>query len=43
MNKYLKQYDFQETKEIKYPTKAIEQMIRVLLDGTLRDHHHIVL
>ncbi len=24
MNKYLKQYDFQETKEIKYPTKAIE-------------------
>ena len=43
MIKYLKKYDFQETKENKYPTKAIQHLIKVLLDGTLRDHHHIVL
>ena len=43
MIKYLKKYDFQETKENKYPTKAIQHLIKVLLDPTLRDHHHIVL
>lgn len=43
MAKYLKQYGFVETKENKYSTKAIEQLISVLLDPTLRDHHHIVL
>ena len=43
MIKYLKKYDFQETKENKYPTKAIQHLVKVLLDLTLRDHHHIVL
>lgn len=43
MIKYLKKYDFQEKKENKYPTKAIQHLVKVLLDPTLRDHHHIVL
>ena len=43
MIKYLKKYDFQEKKENKYPTKAIQHLVKVLLDNTLRDHHHIVL
>lgn len=43
MIKYLKKYDFQEKKDNKYPTKAIQHLVKVLLDPTLRDHHHIVL
>lgn len=43
MIKYLRKYDFQEKKENKYPTKAIMHLVKVLLDQTLRDHHHIVL
>jgi hypothetical protein len=43
MIKYLKKYDFQEKKENKYPTKAIQHLVKVLLDPTLRDHHEIVL
>lgn len=43
MIKYLKKYDFQETKENKYATKAIQHLVKVLLDVTLRDHHRIVL
>lgn len=43
MIKYLKKYEFQEKKDNKYPTKAIQHLVKVLLDPTLRDHHHIVL
>lgn len=31
------------SKEYQYPTIAIKQLIKVLVDPTLRDHHNIVL
>ena len=43
IKQYMKQYGFQENKENKYSAKAIEHLIKVLIDPTLRDHHHIVL